>query len=368
MISDRKKILFLVPAFAGGIGGAERVISTLLRYLDHTRFECHLGLVLADSAFLEDVPGDVTVHYLRVKRIRYCLPGIIRLVWKIKPHTILSTVSYLNVMSIMARSFSPKRTRLLVREATMPSAFIAQDTAYPRLWEFLYRRLYRRADKIICLSDSMQRDFAEHFSVPPEKLTRIYNPIDIELIQQAVKGGRNPYQTRGPHLVAIGRLRREKGFDLLIAAFAEVVRKIPDAHLIILGEGPDAAALKEQARTCGLHHKIDFPGFVANPWLYLASADLFVLSSRMEGLPNTLLEALVLGTPIVASDCVGAMRELQSIDQRIVLFPTENSSAMAHAIISSLSANKLAGAGSKLISSSIEFEPSRVAEQYGRLF
>jgi glycosyltransferase involved in cell wall biosynthesis len=369
MTPVRKRVLFLVPAFSGGVGGAERVIATVLRHLDHTRFECHLALVQAGDAYLNDIPEEVTVHQLRVSRMRYCLPSIVQLARKIKPETILSTVPYLNAMSILARLFLPRNIHLLIREAATPSAFLAKDTKHPRLWEFFYRHLYRRADKIICLSDSMQRDFVENFQLPQEKLIRVYNPVDVEMVQRLARMGANPYGTTGPNLVVAGRLRKEKGVDLLLDAMQTVIQKIPSAHLTILGEGQDEAQLKEQVHRLGLNHNVDFLGFMQNPWPYIVNADLFVLPSRAEGLPNSLLEALALGTAAVASDCVGAMRELQSIDPRIVLFPTENSAAMADAIVSALSTWEKAGIRNRLAPRQFaEFDPQHVAEQYSQLF
>jgi glycosyltransferase involved in cell wall biosynthesis len=366
MTSLRKKVLFLVPAFAGGVGGAERVITTLLRHIDHTRFECHLGLVQAGNAFLDGIPQEVTVHHLQVQRMPYSLTGIVKLARELKPQTILSTVSYLNVMLLLARPFLPRNTRVLIREATTPSAFIAKDTDHPRLWQFLYRRVYRWADKIICLTDAMRQEFTERFLLPPEKLVRIYNPLDVAMIQRSASAASNPYQSPGPNLVAAGRLRKEKGFDLLVSAMALVLPKIPAARLTILGEGPDEMQLKFQADKLGLDGKIDFLGFAQNPWIYVANADLFVLPSRAEGLPNSLLEALALGTPAVASDCVEAMRELQAMDPRIVLFPAENPAAMADAIVIALHHQK--GAGMSAARQFEEFDPHRVAEDYSRLF
>src|SRR5438270_8477869 len=101
MNSGRKRVLFLVPSFAGGGGGAERVISILLRHLDHTRFELHLGVIQERSSILQDIPGDVIVHDLRVSRMRYALLRVIPLVWKVRPKTVLSTVVYLNVLLVL---------------------------------------------------------------------------------------------------------------------------------------------------------------------------------------------------------------------------------------------------------------------------
>ena len=362
----RKRVLFLVPAFAGGVGGAERVIATLLRHIDHSKFECHLGLVQAGNAFLDGIPKEVAIHRLQVSRMRYCLPGIVRLVRALKPQTILSTVSYLNAMTILARPFLPRNTRVVLREATTPSAFIAKDTERPVLWKFLYRHVYRRADKIVCLSDAMKQDLIEHFSIPANLLVRIYNPLDVEMIRRSASEAQNPFGRSGPNLVGTGRLRKEKGFDLLISAMALVAQKLPDARLTILGEGPDEARLKAQAENLGVTEKINFAGFVQNPWPHIKHADLFVLPSRAEGLPNSLLEALALGTPVVASDCVESMHELQAIDPRIVLFPTENPAAMAEAIVMALNHQK--DAGKPASRQFEEFDPHQVAEDYSQLF
>jgi glycosyltransferase involved in cell wall biosynthesis len=340
MIPSRKRVLFLIPAFSGGVGGAERVIITLLRHLDHTRFECHLGLVLAGSAFLDDIPAEVVVHHMRVTRMRYCLPSIVRLAWKIKPQTILSTVSYLNVMSILARFCLPRNVRLLIREAVQPSAFIENDTEHPRLWEFIHRRLYRHADKIICLSDSMLQELAEHFLVPPEKLVRIYNPVDVAMIRRKVEGTETPYSGPGPHVVAMGRLQHQKAYDVLLHSFSVVLKSIPDARLTILGEGPLEAQLKEQAGGLGLDHAVSFLGFQKNPWLYAKHADLFVLASRFEGLPNSVLEVLALGTPILATDCPGGIREIQKAARQIILVPPESPGALAGATVAALGRSK----------------------------
>jgi glycosyltransferase involved in cell wall biosynthesis len=367
MIPERKKILFLVPAFVGGVGGAERVISTLLRHIDQARFECHLAAVLA-VAHLEELPPQVAVHHLRVSRMRYALPRIIQLVWKVRPHTILSTVSYLNVMLLLARSFLPPDIRLLIREATTPSAFISKETAHPRLWNWFYRRLYPRAHKIICLSDSMQTDLLEHFHVPPAKLVRIYNPVDVAMLRREANAAEPPYRGPGPHVVAVGRLRREKAYDVLLQVFASVRKAIPGARLAILGEGPLESDLKHQAAELGLADAVNFAGFLANPWPYVKYADLFVLASRFEGLPNALLEAVALGVPVVATDCPGGLREIQQSAPQMVLVPPENPGALAEAMIAALSARQEKRAGTQESEEALRrFDPRKIVEEYSRL-
>jgi glycosyltransferase involved in cell wall biosynthesis len=364
----RKRILFLVPAFKEGIGGVERVILTLLRQLDHTRYECHLALAQSGQTYLEDMPACVTVHQLQVSRMRYALPAILRLAWKLRPHTILATVSYLNVMLAAARPFLPRGARLLLREATTPSAFIQKETRHPKLWTWFYRRLYPRAEKIICLSDAMLEDMAQHFAIPREKLVRIYNPVDIGALRRLAAEQENPYQGNGPRLLFAGRLQREKGADLLLDAMPAVIQRFPGIHLTILGEGPEGPALRAQATRLGIAQHVDFSGYRECPWSYFSNADLFALPSRNEGLPNALLESLALGTPAVASLCVGAIREILASNPQLVVVPPEDPAALAQGIIAALAANKGRASLEQSMEGLQNFEVKKIAEQYSRLF
>jgi glycosyltransferase involved in cell wall biosynthesis len=331
MNSHRKKVLFLIPSLAGG--GAERVFTTLLAHLDRTSFECHLGVLQDQGSYMKDVPTDVGIHRLNISRVRYAIPGIVRLVWRVRPHAILSTLGHLNLALLLGRPFMPRGTKLLVREAAVTTAFLQVETRHPGLWTWLYRRLYRRADAVICLSDSMADDLAQNFRVPREALVRIYNPVEIERVRRLADNGGNLYVGPGPHLVAAGRLTRQKGFDVLLRALPAVLECFPEAKLTVLGDGPLKEELRNQARMLGLMEKVDFLGFQENPWRYLKHADLVVLPSRYEGTSNILLEALALGTPVIASDCPGGTREIQGHNPEMILVPPENPSALAQAII-----------------------------------
>ncbi|HEX3095317.1 MAG TPA: glycosyltransferase [Candidatus Angelobacter sp.] len=340
MIPSRKKVLFLVPSFAAGVGGAERVITILLRHLDHSRFECHLALVGEGRAFLDDIPNEVTVHYLGVSRMRYCVPAIVKLSRQVRPDTILSTVIFLNAMLMLAKPFLSGRPRILLREASLPSAFLAQGARYPRILKWMYRRLYPRADQIICLCDAAIDDMVEHLGISRDKLVRIYNPVDVEMMRRLAEDAESPYTGPGPHVMAMGRLQREKAYDVLLQAFSTVLKSFPQAQLAILGEGPLETQLKKQAVELGIDHGVAFPGFQKNPWRYMKHADLFVLASRFEGLPNALLEVLALGVPVVATDCPGGVREIQRSACEIVLVPPEDDVALAAAIVAALSKPK----------------------------
>jgi len=367
MTVDRKRVLFLVPAFAAGIGGAERVIATVLRHLDHSRFECHLALVGAGGAYLDRIPASVTVHQLGVSRMRYSVPSLIRLVRKLRPQTILSTVMYLNVMLILSRPFLYGRPRILLREAILPSAFLAHDTSHPRLWKWLYRHLYPKAEQIICLFDGMVDDMVENLGIPRNKLVRIYNPVEVSLVRCLANGTGSPYNDSGPHLVAMGRLQHQKAYDVLLNAFQTVLDAVPGAGLTILGEGPLEEQLRAQAVKLGVHSAVNFAGFQTNPWPYVKHADLFVLCSRFEGMPNALLEVLAVGTPAVATDCPGGIREIQEAAGPIDLVPVEDAAALATAIISVLRQSVEHRRKAQIIESLGRFDPQQSAAEYSKL-
>jgi len=332
--SGRKRVLFLAPTLSGG--GAERVIVTILQHLDRWRFEPHLALVEAAGPFLKDVPSDIPLHDLNAKRVRRAFPGIIRLSWKLKPQVIHSVMGELNMALILSRPFLPPGLRLLMREDTSPSALNAQGRKHTLLWNWLYRRLYPWADKIICVGDYVLNDLADNYGIPRSKMARIYNPVDLDLTRRLAAVGGNPYSGQGPHLVAAGRLAKEKGFDVLLDAMPLVRAAISNADLTILGDGPLKPVLVAQRERLGLTGAVHLPGFQTNPYPHFKYADLFVLPSRYEGFGLVVIEALAVGTPVVASDCPGALREILADCPLARLVSPSDPKALAETIVSAI--------------------------------
>src|SRR5262249_39551224 len=147
-----------------------------------------------------------------------------------------------------------------------------------------------------------------------------------------------------------------------------VRRAIPGARLIILGEGPLEAQLKQQAAGLGVLDAVTFAGFQENPWPYVQHSDVFVLASRYEGLPNSVLEALALGVSVVATDCPGGTREIQRSAKQTALVPPESPEALAGAIIVALnSAQKKSSAAKESDESLRRFDIQTIVEEYSRL-
>jgi len=306
-VARRTRVLFLIPRLRAG--GAEQVMKLVAQGLSREKYEIHLGLVMARGKGGDSLPAWVSVHALGARRARTASLALMRLVWQIRPNVILSGAPEISFMVLLLRPFFPARTRILVRQNGTVSTALKMG-GVPRYTRLLYRWLYRRADRVICQSRAMAEDLQRALQIEPEKLAVLANPVDVEGIRAADKNLPGVWDGPGPHLLAVGRLAHEKGFDLLIEAFAQVRARYPDADLAIVGDGREAPALKEQSRKMGLEHAIRFTGQLDRPYAFLAGATLFVLSSRYEGMPNALLEAAAAGLPLVATPASGGVVDL----------------------------------------------------------
>jgi glycosyltransferase involved in cell wall biosynthesis len=303
----RPRVLLLIPHLGGG--GAERVTALLARGLSSSKYELHLGLITQADAGPEPLPDWIQVHALGARRVRSAAFRLLRLIRRIKPNVILSSMAHLNFMVLLLRPFYPRNTRVLVRQNGTASAALAfgDQPGYTRL---LYRLLYRHADRVICQTNAMANDLACEFGMTRAHLPVLLNPVDVDAIRDAVCKSPNQWTGPGPHLLAVGRLAPVKGFDLLLNALVIVRERFPDADLVIAGAGAEEAALKSECYELGLESAVRFAGHVDRPSVYFPGASLFVLSSRHEGLPNALLEAAAGGLPLVAMPASDGVTDL----------------------------------------------------------
>jgi glycosyltransferase involved in cell wall biosynthesis len=327
----------LIPHLGGG--GAERVIELLARHLPAEKYELHLGLITQAETGVEGLPAGVQLHALNVARVRAGAFRLLRLIRRLKPDLILSGIFHLNFLVLLLRPLLPKGTRILARQNGTVSSMLSFG-GLPWYTRLLYRRLYRRADRVICQSPSMAEDLARQLGLPEERLTVLPNPIDVAEIRSSIQMNPAPPvgfdPGPGPHLLAVGRLAREKGFDLLLRAMALVRREYPEASLLIVGSGPEEAALKAECRALGLDGAVRFAGQLADPWPYFQRATLFVLPSRQEGLPSALLEAAAAGLPMVALPASGGVVELVSGQPGVWLAPEVSAEALAASLLAAL--------------------------------
>ena len=339
-MNPRSKVLLLIPHLGGG--GAEQVTAVLARNLSSAKYEVHLGLITQAEVDSNLMPPSVSIHPLGVARVRFGAWPLLRLVWRLKPDVILSGITYLHLPVLFLRPFYPRRTRVLVRQ----NGALAPTQAFqgiPGSTRLLYRLFYRRANCVVCQTPAMALELARELRIPEARLAVLPNPVDVEAIRaqaQAAPGHpahwHGPGHQSGPHLLAVGRLAREKGFDLLLSALATVRERFPTADLTIAGAGLEEAPLKALCRRLGLETAVSFPGHVRRPAEYFRAATVFVLSSRHEGLPNAMLEAAAAGLPIVALPSSQGVVDLLSHRPGVWLAGEISSPALASTLLAAL--------------------------------
>ncbi|MCB4858133.1 glycosyltransferase [Sphingobium sp. PNB] len=225
-----------------------------------------------------------------------------------RPQAVMCTgFGFPNLCAIMVRWIAGFPFRLMLTEHCFPS--VDHDAAKPwqsRYWFFrLAHLLYPRADNIVAVSKGTARDLANVIDIDPQSITCIYNPIVSDaLIQSSRAPVDHPWFRDGdiPVIIGIGRLEHQKDFATLITAFSQVRQNMP-CRLLILGDGSERDRLTALVGSLGLSEDVAMPGFAPNPHAYTARASLFVLSSRFESLANVVIEAMALGTPVIATDC-----------------------------------------------------------------
>lgn len=301
---DRISIVFVLPNFAGG--GAERVALNLMAGLHAANVAVSLVVFENQGPLMSMVPKGVPVAALGKPRLRTALRPLMSHLRKQRPDAVFSTLGYVNLGLLAFRRLLSPRTRVIVREANLPSISLP-GSAYPGVMKLAYRHLYPRADAVIVSSRRMADEFLRDFGLNRSRLYTLPNPVDIRRIRALASPVRR-HPGPGLRLVAAGRLARQKGFDRLI----DMLPYLPnDAHVTILGDGPLLSRLTARARSAGVQSKVDFLGFAANPYPWFAGADAFLMPSRWEGLPNAALESLACGTPVIATPESGGIAEIR---------------------------------------------------------
>lgn len=329
-MSSASRIFLLVPSLGGG--GAERVWLNYLRELDRTRFEPELVVCVREGELVDDVPEGAVVHELGAAgpwAVPRRVHALRRLCRERRPAAVVSAIWYADFLQLAARGLGAPWASVVTIHA-LYSAFEGQR--HVPLKRMLMKQLYPRAAAAWCVSEVVAEDFRRAWSRHGRPRVEVQlNPIDLDAIACKAATVSAPERRATHRIVAVGRLHRDKGFDLLLEALPALAQEV-DVELYVVGTGPEEAALRDQARRLGVDSRVTFTGFLANPYPIVASADVLVAPSRSEAASLVTIEALSLGVPIVASR-VGGLPEIADHGACGRIVPPRDVAALADATL-----------------------------------
>ena len=329
----RRTRLTVFLADLGG-GGAERMTVAVANGMAARGMAVDLVLASASGPYLAEVASAVSVVDLGAGSVSRAVLPLARYLRRASPDVMLTTLAHTSLVAVLARALSLTRVPTVVREANTPRrSYPGWVDARSRLSHRLAPLTYRAADGVIAVSDGVKDALVEVLGVPEAKVATLYNPVvSPQLGALAAEDPCHPWFAPGepPVVLGVGSLTPRKDFATLLRSFARLRRR--DARLVVLGEGPERPALEALAAELGVAGWVDLPGFVRNPFAFMARAAVFVLSSTLEGLPGALVQALACGCPAVATDCPSGPREVLQGGALGPLVPVGDDAAMASAI------------------------------------
>jgi glycosyltransferase involved in cell wall biosynthesis len=311
-------------------GGAERVMSVMANYwaakgwnvtlltlddgLEPPFYDLDSKIRFIPLGIAGDSPNLIVGLWNNLKRV-YVLR---RAIYNSQPKVVLSFLDKTNVLTLLA-------ARMLGVPVVVSERIDPEMYSIGNAWNKLRRWTYPIAERVVVQTERARAYFPRKVQTD---IKIIPNPI-VSLPQEKTSSNKLPTKSS---IIAIGRFDRQKGFDLLLQAFARLKDQHPKWNLTILGEGPLRAELESLRHELGLTDRVHLPGLVQNPYELLNQANLFVLSSRFEGFPNSLCEAMASGLPVIATDCPSGPREIIRDGVDGLLIPPEDVEALAKAM------------------------------------
>lgn len=366
-----ERIAVLLPSLEGG--GAERSMLNLVKGFLARGRTVDLVLCQAKGAFIDDIPAGANLVALQAtngllarlivvignardflalllpvflaKKIApeiARIPALQRYMKERHPSVVLSALTYANLSVLWAKKMCNAPVPIVVSERNALWTYCTSESI-SRKWRWRYapelvRRSYPEADAVVTVSRHAADELRNEIGLLHPDISTIYNPVvDESLRNLAQQAPTHPWFSPDavPIVLAAGRLTEQKDFATLIQAFA-LVRQKREARLVILGEGRLQTNLEQLATRLGIRSDVELPGFVENPFQYMARSSVFVLSSLYEGLPGVLIQAMACGCPVVSTDCPGGSREILADGKYGALVEVGGAQSMADAILATL--------------------------------
>ena len=333
----RRRVALFLPMLAGG--GAERMTLEAARQLSEVGLAVDLIVSRRGGAWWSSVPPSIRLVDLDAWKTPASLPGLVRYIRRERPDAMIATLPQGCATALIAKWFVSRDFRVIARQDTVYGAQYALVGVDIRWAMATMRALLHTADAVLAVSSYIAEEFKRLAPKAAGLVEVVENPVvDAGLPAKARQPATHPWFENSdiPIVLSVGRLEVfSKDHPTLLRAFAAVATRRP-ARLVVLGDGPDRSELEVLAQRLGIRDRVDFPGFQANPFAFMARAQAFVLSSTYEGLPTVLIEALACGTSVVSTDCPGGVREVLEGGKWGHLVPVGDDAALADAICETL--------------------------------
>ena len=316
----RKKIALVV--YSLGMGGAEKVVSDLSFEFAKQH---DVTIILFDSSHIcRPYAGElIDIDCPSKKNFPAKIVNFLDRAWKLR--RIFKARRFDTIIGVMEHASFPA---ILASRQTIAANHCNPERIFTRRDWLFAKWLYPKAKQVVAVSKAGMDIIQQHLAL--NNLRYLYNPLNFQNLQ-TLAAETPAISLQGSYLVAAGRLCSQKNFACLIDAYAQ--SQAQHSHqLLILGEGPQRELLEQQVRDLGLQQQVLLPGFVHNPYPYIAKARCLVLSSMHEGFPVILMEALGLGRPVIATDCETGPREIVQPEHNGLLVPVNDTAALAQAI------------------------------------
>jgi len=332
LIMSKKKIMFFLPAL--DVGGAERVTVNIIRYLNPDIYEIYLVMVQKKGLFLEHIPHYVTIHDLGVKKTMFSIFKLRKVIQKIEPAIIYSTLIRTHIAMYFALKNISHQVKIVMRMPSSPKLMMEEGSGNI-INKFILTKALKKANIVVAQTPEMKDEIEFYYNVNRENVKVLLNILDKKNINESIQNQTSPFDSKNINVVASGLVRHIKGFDTLILAFKKVYMKNKKFRLHIIGRDLNGQTVEYEKLilSLGLEGIVSFLGYQSNPYRYYFYSDLFVLSSRREGLPNVVLENLYLNKPIVATRCVPFMSTIIQEGLNGFLVDINDAKSLAMAII-----------------------------------
>lgn len=375
MHQKKPVVVFIINSL--GLGGAERALSNILHATDeHERFDIHV--VLLDSEKENRLmPQFVTLHRLDSRRsLILSIYWLAKKLTELQPALCVSLLVRSNVANVIVNRVLNRRPAIICERMHLSSHLTLQFSGLKlTMSKMIPRLIYRFANQALGVSTGVTNDLVQNFNVPKTRAHTIFNPYDH---QQICVDGAQPNELTFKHkyMVAVGRLTNSKNFTDLINAYCNADSPY---DLVILGDGDERENLQKLIDANGASDKVHLAGYAKNPFSVMKNAQFYISASLNEGFPNAMLEAMVLGLPVVASNCDSGPAEILANDDKLhigtmylaqfgILVPTKSVEALTAAINEMSNTDTQQHYGQMALVRSQDFAIQKIAQEYWQNF